>query len=322
MIKRFVIGASLATMLAGAPAVQAQAYPDRPIRLIVAIAPGGAPDIVARMLADQLAPRLGQPVVVENRAGANGNVAAEAVARARPDGHTLLLGQDSLFVINPHLYRSAAVDVRRELVAIGAVASNAFVLTLNPALPARTLAEFVDVARKANPPLNYASAGNGSQHHLAMEMLKQRAGIELVHVPYKSGAPATMATLAGETAAMFAGTSNAAQIKAGRLRAIAVTGPERSDQYPDIPAIAEAYPGFDVTIWLGLFAPAALPAPILARLREALAQVLALPETRQRLAAAGGLRPLTLQPAEFSALIERDYTKYGGIIRRTGTTLD
>ena len=322
LLARLVHAALAIVVGTGCSLAQAQPFPSRAIRLIVAIAPGGAPDVVARVLADKLAPALGQPVVVENKSGANGYLAAEMVAKARPDGHTLLLGQDSLFVINPHLYKSAAVDPARELAPVSAVASNMFVLTLNPAVPAKSLAEFVEYARKINPPLHYASAGNGSVHHLAMEMLKQRAAIDLVHVPYKSGAPATLATLAGETAAMFAGTSNAAHIKAGKLRAIAVTGLERSDQYPELAPIAETYPGFEVTIWLGIFAPTGLPAAIANRLREATAQALAAPDVRERFQAAGGLRPLALKPSEFSALIERDSEKYKSIIRQKSLAID
>jgi tripartite-type tricarboxylate transporter receptor subunit TctC len=323
LLARLMSAAASAIMAgAGCALAQAQSFPGRPIRLIVAIAPGGAPDLVARVIADKLAPALGQPVVVENKSGANGYLAAETVSKARPDGHTLLLGQDSLFVINPHLYKSATMDPARELVPVSTVASNMFVLTLNPAVPAKNLAEFIEYARKANPPLHYASAGNGSAHHLAMEMLKQRAAIELTHVPYKSGAPATLATLAGETAAMFAGTSNAAHIKAGKLRAIAVTGLERSDQYPELPSIADTYPGFEVTIWLGIFAPAGIPAAITSRLREATTQALAAPDVKERFQAAGGLRPLTLKPAEFSALIERDSDKYKAVIRQKNLAID
>ena len=311
-----------ALVLASPAATLAQEFPNRTIRLLVSIAPGGAPDVAARVLAERLAPSLGQAVVVENRVGANGNIAADAVAKARPDGHTLLLGQDSIFVINPHLYKNAALDARRELVPVAAVASNMFVLALNPAVPAKTLAEFIDHARRANPPLRYASAGNGSVHHLAMEMFKQRAAIELVHVPYRSGAPATMATLAGEVEAMFAGTSNAPQIRAGKLRAIAVTGAERSEQYPDLPAIAERYPGYEVTIWLGVFAPAATPPAIISRLREEIGRALAANEVKERLQGAGGLRPLVLSPAEFATLIERDSSRYQAIVRQRGIALD
>jgi tripartite-type tricarboxylate transporter receptor subunit TctC len=205
------------------PAALAQ-YPDRPVKIVVPIPPGGAPDLTARIVADKLSARLGQPVVVENRPGSNGNIAGEAVAKAPPDGYTLLLGQDSLITVNPSLYPRMGFDPLKDLVPVASLASNQFVLSVNPAVPAKTLAEFIEHARAAKPPLAYASGGNGSQHHLAMEMLKQRAGVDLVHVPYRGGAPAATATVAGETAAMFSGTSSAPQIKAGRLRALAVTG--------------------------------------------------------------------------------------------------
>ena len=320
---RFNLAAATALLTLCAPiAAHAQDYPSRSIRMLVSIAPGGAPDIVARLLADKLGPALGQAVVVENRTGANGNIAADVVAKATPDGHTLLLGQDSIFVINPYLYKSAALNARRELMPVAAVASNTFVLAANPALPVKSFTEFIEHARRTNPPLRYASAGNGSAHHLAMEILKQRAGIELTHVPYRSGAPATLAILAGEVDVMFAGTSNAQQIKAGKLRALAVTGVTRSEQYPGLPAIAESYPGFEVTIWLGVFAPAATPPAVLARLRQEISKALALPEVKERLQAAGGLRPMVLSPAEFSALIERDGEKYQGIVQQRGISLD
>src|SRR4051812_37098544 len=264
-VRRFLF--ALAALAIAATSAWAQ-YPSRPVHLIVPIPPGGAPDIAARVLAAKLQESLGQPVVVENKPGANGNVASESVARATPDGHTLALIADSQVVINPHLYKKMPLDTLRDLAPVSTVAANQFVLAINPSLPVKTFPEFIEYAKKANPPLTYASGGNGSQHHLTMEMLKRRAGIELLHVPYKGGSPATMATLAGETAAMWAGSSNAAQIKAGRLRALAVSGEKRSAQYPDLPTISEFYPGFHNSIWLAIFAPAATPEPVLARLRE------------------------------------------------------
>ena len=173
-------------------------YPSRPVKIVVTIPPGGAPDIAARILADRLSPALGQPVVVENRPGANGNTAGAEVARAAPDGYTLILGADSLITINPHIYARMPIDPLKDLVPVASLVSNQFVLSVNPTLPVKTLPEFVEYARKSNPPLAYASGGNGSQHQLMMEMLKQRAGIDLVHVPYRGGTPATTATMAGE----------------------------------------------------------------------------------------------------------------------------
>jgi tripartite-type tricarboxylate transporter receptor subunit TctC len=289
-------------------------FPSRPITIIVPIPPGGAPDIAARVIAQKLSENVGQPVVVENRVGANGNIANELVARAAPDGYTLGLLADSQITINPHLYKMP-IDTLRDLTPVAPVAVNQFVLTVNPSLPVRTFAEFIEYAKKANPPLAYASGGNGSQHHLTMEMLKQRTGINLLHVPYKGGSPAAAATVAGETAAVWSGSSNAAQIKAGRLRPLAVSGAHRSPLYPDLPTIGEYYPGFENSIWLGLFGPARLPEDVLARLRTEIRKVLESPDVKKKLNAAGGLDPYIASPDEFAALIQRDYAKFDKLVK-------
>jgi tripartite-type tricarboxylate transporter receptor subunit TctC len=309
----------LALAFAGSALAQ---YPTRPLHLIVPIPPGGAPDIAARVLGAKLQDALGQPVVVENKPGANGNVASEYVAHATPDGYTLALIADSQLVINPHLYRNMAFDPMRDLEPVSPAASNQFVLAINPALPVKSFPEFIDYAKKANPPLTYASGGNGSQHHLTMEMLKRRAGIELVHVPYKGGAPATQATVSGETAAMWAGSSNAAQIRAGRLRALAVSGEKRSARYPELPTISEFYPGFHNSIWLGVFGPAGLPPPVLERLRGEIKRALESPDLKKRFNSAGGLEPFWLAPSAFTELIQRDYEKYGKVVKDLGIRLD
>jgi tripartite-type tricarboxylate transporter receptor subunit TctC len=297
------------------------ALAQRPITILVPIPPGGAPDIAARVLAAKLSENIGQPVVVENRAGANGNIATDLVAKAAPDGHTLGLLADSQITINPHLYKMP-LDTLRDLTPVTPVAVNQFVLTVNPSLPVRTFPEFIAYAKSANPPLAYASGGNGSQHHLTMEMLKQRAGINLLHVPYKGGAPAATATVAGETMAMWSGSSNAPQIKAGRLRPLAVSGGQRSTQYPELPTIGEFYPGLENSIWLGLFGPANLPEGILHRLRTELRRVLESPDVKQKLNAAGGLDPYVASPEEFAALIQRDYAKYAKVVKDIGLRLD
>jgi len=297
------------------------ALAQRQITILVPIPPGGAPDIAARVLAAKLSENIGQPVVVENRAGANGNIATDLVAKAAPDGHTLGLLADSQITINPHLYRMP-LDTLRDLTPVTPVAVNQFVLTVNPSLPVRTFAEFIAYAKNANPPLAYASGGNGSQHHLTMEMLKQRAGINLLHVPYKGGAPAATATVAGETMAMWSGSSNAPQIKAGRLRPLAVSGGQRSAQYPELPTIGEFYPGLENSIWLGLFGPANLPEGVLTRLRSELRRVLESPDVKQKLNAAGGLDPYVASPEEFAALIQRDYAKYAKVVKDIGIKLD
>jgi len=306
--------------LATAPAL-AQ-YPSRPIKLIVPIPAGGAPDIAARVIGQKLSELLGQAVVVENHAGSNGNIAGDLVAKAPPDGYTLLLGQDSLVAINPHLYAKMPFDPLKDLAPVATLVSNQFVLAVNPSLPVRNFQEFIEYARRTTPPLPYASGGNGSQHHLSMEILKQRAGIDLLHVPFKGGAPATVATVAGDTAAMFAGTSTKPQIKAGKLRALAATGAQRSPEFPDLPTIGEFYPGYEVTIWLALFAPAGTPDAVLARLRTAVDKALGAPDVKEKLNAAGGVEPFVTTPEEFVALIRRDYDKYGKIVKSIGVKVD
>jgi tripartite-type tricarboxylate transporter receptor subunit TctC len=297
-------------------------YPSRTVRIVVTIPPGGAPDIAARIVGQKLTESLGQPVVVENRPGANGNTAAAEVARAMPDGYTLILAADSLIAINPHLYSRMPLDTLKDLAPVASLVANQFVLSVNPSLPVHSLAEFVDYARKAKPPLNYASGGNGSQHQLTMELLKSRAGIDLVHVPYRGGAPATTATMAGEVQAMFAGTSTAPQIRAGRLRALATSGAKRSSAFPDLPTIAESYPGFENSIWLGLFGPAGLPDEVLLKLRNEIGKALQTADVRTRLHDAGGLEPFATTPDEFAALIRRDYERYGKLIREVGIKAD
>ena len=304
-------------------ATLAQSYPSRPIKLLVPIPPGGAPDIVARVLGQALSEAMGQPVVVENRVGSNGNIASEVTAKAAPDGYTLLLCADSQIVINPHLYKNRMpLDTLKDLTPVATIASNQFALAVNPSLPVKTFEEFIAYAKRASPPLAYASGGNGSQHHLSMEMLKARAGIELIHVPYKGGTPAATATVAGETMAVFSGTSNAAQIKSGRLRAIAVTGAHRSDTFPELPTIGQFYPGYEVTIWLALYGPPGMAEPVLAKLRAEINKLLARPEIKQRLHGAGGLEPYITTPGEFSAMMRRDYDKYGKVVKEVGATID
>src|SRR6185436_14618773 len=257
-------------------------FPSRPITIIVPIPPGGAPDIAARVIAQKLSENIGQGVVVENRVGANGNIANELVARAAPDGHTLGLLADSQITINPHLYKMP-IDTLRDLTPVTPVAVNQFVLTVNPSLPVKTFPEFIEYAKKANPPLAY---------------------------------------VAGETAAVWSGSSNAPQIKAGRLRPLAVSGAHRSAQYPELPTIGEFYPGFENSIWLGLFGPAGIPDATLAKLRSELTRVLESPDVKKKLNAAGGLDPYVASPGEFDALIKRDYAKFAKLVKDIGLKVD
>jgi tripartite-type tricarboxylate transporter receptor subunit TctC len=303
--------------LLAAPA-RAQPWPDRALRLVVTNPPGGSPDLAARILAEALAPRLGHPVLVENRAGANGNIAAEQVARARADGHTLLLAPDSVIVVNPWLYERLPVDPQRDLAPLATIAQNQYVLSVHPSVPAHTLPRFIAWAQSREPPAAYASGGVGSLQHLAMEMLMRRAGFTMVHVPFRGGTPAAAATMAGDTLAMLSSTSSAPLIRDGRLRAIAVTGRERSPQLPEVPAIAELLPGYEVRFWLGLFAPAATPGPVVERLRREVEGALGDAALRTRFDAAGGLEAFVTTEQEFAQLIAADSERYRAVIREAG----
>ena len=300
----------------------AQDYPVRTVKLISPIPAGGAPDLIARAVGQRLSQLWTQPVVVENKIGSNGQVAADFVAHAPADGYTLLVGMDSLFVINPYLYKQSSLDVNKDLIPIATLGANQFVLTVNANLPVKNLSEFVAYAKKTNPALAYASAGNGSQHHLTMELLKARAEIDLLHVPYKGGTGATTATIGGETVAMFSGTSNSALIKAGKLRAIAVSGANRAKQMPDVPTIAEIYPGFDNTIWIGLFAPKGTPDAVVQNLRRDVGKILLTPELTEAFANAGGIEPFITSPDAMSRLIKRDQAKYSKLINDLKIKID
>jgi tripartite-type tricarboxylate transporter receptor subunit TctC len=299
--------------------VHAQSYPVKPIKLIVPIPPGGgSPDMVARLFSLKVAPELGQPVVVENRTGTNGNIAAQVVAQSAPDGYTILVAPDTLMTVNPYLYAKTSFDTQKDFVPIATISANRFILSVTPSLPIKTFPDFIEYAKKANPPLAYGSGGNGSQHHLTMEMLKVRAGIELLHVPYKGGTPAAVATASGETAAAFSGTSVIPLLNSGKLRPIAVAGKTRSAFFPDLPAIAEFYPGFDATSWQGLFVPTGTPDPIIVRLRNETNKFLALADTKEKYKSAGGLEPFLTSPAEFSELLRSEHARYSKLVKDLG----
>ena len=306
-------------VLAGTASAQ---YPSRPIKLMPHSAAGSGPDIIARLLAAKLSEYTGQPVVVENRPGSNGNIAGEYVAKSPADGYTLLLATDAQMTINPHVYSKITFDWNKDLAPVSSIALEVFKLVITPSIPAKTVAEFIAYARSAKSPLFYGSAGNGSQHHLTMELLKERTGIKLAHVPYKGGGAAvTSALLAGEISATIGGAAVDPQVKAGKLRALGVTGPSRSPRYPDIPTIAETVPGFEMVTWYGLFAPAATPAEPMARLRTEVAKFLALPDTRAKFNTRGP-EPWITAPAEFAAAIRSGYEKNGKLVKALGVRID
>src|SRR5258706_6559273 len=267
---RFRRSSGVAALLLSLCAAAAWAqYPSRPIRLLVPNPPGGATDTIAGVVAPRLGGALGQPVVVENRPGSNGNLSSELAARAAPDGYTLLLGQDSQIVISPHLYANLPVDTLKDLAPVATLVTTQMGLSSNPALPVKNLQEFLEYARRAKPPLAYASIGNGSQHHLTMEMLKARAGIELVHVPYKGGGPATVALLAGEVPVMFGGNSVTGHIKAGKLHRIPGAVKKLSPTLPRLPSLGQFFPGLLYTPGIVIFTAHGRPPPVRAGLARA-----------------------------------------------------
>jgi tripartite-type tricarboxylate transporter receptor subunit TctC len=305
-----------------APAAAQDAYPNRAIKILVPIPPGGAPDIVARLVGQYLSQALGQPVVIENRSGANGNLAGEVLAKAPADGYTLLLAADSGIVINPHVYAKMSFDPLKDFVPISTVATNQFILAVNPKLPVKTLQEFVDYAKKANPPLSFANGGVGSQHFFAMEQLKQRAGFSLLNVTFRGGSPAMQSTVAGDTQVLFAGGESAGQFEAGTLRPLAASGKERSKRYPNLPTVGETYPGYAVDIWLGLFAPAGTPQPIVDKLEKSVHEILARPDVKEKINVSGSLQAYVLSRDEFNARIRSDNEKFGKLAKELNLKIE
>ena len=272
----------------------AQPFPSKPVRLIVPFPPGGAVDYYARAVQNRLQETLGQPILIENRSGAGGMVGADLVVKAAPDGYTLLVGNIASLAMNVGLYSKMTYDPRRDLTPIIRTVAVNYVMTVHPSVPARSVKELIDHA-KANPgKLSYGSAGSGSAPHLATELLKQRAGIDMLHVPFKGGGPMVADLLGGQIHIVIADQANLMpHVKAGKLRALAVGTLERSASYPDIPTIAESgFPGFEARAWQGIAGPANLPADIVAQLNAAFAKAMAFPEVHQRLLD-GGLDPIT-----------------------------
>jgi tripartite-type tricarboxylate transporter receptor subunit TctC len=302
---------------------RADTYPSQPIRLIVPIAPGGAPDVLARTIAEKLGPLLGQTIFTVNRPGANGTIGMEVLANSPPDGYTLAIAYDSLLAINPHLYKRKHVNTPKDFTPVAMVAaSSAFLFVVPTSMPVKTFPEFIAYAKKANPPLAYASGGSGSLHHLGMEMLKQRAGINMVHVPYKGGAPEVTAAISGEVSAALTSSVSSTFVRAGKLRALAVTGAHRLPSLPDVPTVSEFYPGLEVSSWFGIFGPAGLPEPVLEKLRANIALVLAMPEVRKRFQAAGEFVPFVMTPKQFTDRIDSDYDKFGKLVDQIGIQVD
>jgi tripartite-type tricarboxylate transporter receptor subunit TctC len=305
--------AVVATML---PAVAlAQAYPSKPVKIVVPFVAGGATDVVARLLAQRLQEAWGQPVVVENRAGAGGNIGADAVAKSPADGYTLLMASGSIVTANAHMYKSMTYDPAKDLVPITNVATGPQLVVVNPNVPAKDLKEFIAWA-KANPKkVNFGSAGIGSQTHLAAENLAYSAGIDLTHVPYKGEAAAITDLLGGQIQLATPNLAAAqAQVKEGKLRALAVTSKERSSVLPEVPAASEAIPGFENAGWFGLMAPAGTPREAIERVYADSAKILLSEDFRAKLAQQG-LTPVANKPADFAAAIREESGRWAVVIR-------
>ena len=310
---RLALGLTAALAFALAPHAAAQTWPDKPIRLIVNFGTGGAPDVVARLYAPRLSEALGQPVLVENRAGAGGNIGVEAVARSAPDGYTLLSSASSSFVIGPHVYK-LAFDPVKDIAPVAPMALTPMYLVVRSDSPAKTVGELVAYAR-ANPgKLNYGSAGNGTLPHVAGEMLVRTAGVQAVHVPFKGSGAALAALLGEQVDFVFDPGVAIPQVKAGKARLLAVGSATRLQSFPDTPTLREA--GIDMTAVsvVGLFAPAGTPADVVVRLNREIARVMQTPEVRAALTAMAA-EPITASPQEFAALLARDRERFGVIVR-------
>lgn len=311
---------ALALMLVGQAHAQT-ARPAKPIRMIVGFAAGGSTDVTARIIAQALTDRLGQPVVVENRGGAGGNIGADAVAKADPDGYTLLMATSSTFAANPNLYKSLPFDVRNDFAPITVTAFIPNLLVVNPSVPANNVADFIAYL-KANPDkLNFASAGNGTSQHLSGELFNSLAGVRMTHIAYRGGAPAVSDLLGGQVQVIFAPLVEVIQqVRAEKLKALGITTAKRSPLLPEVPTILEALPGYEVALWNGLLAPAKTPPEIIDRINRATIDALRSPEVKAKLAEQGS-EPVGNTPAEFKAFIESELVKWRKLVEISGATV-
>lgn len=313
---------ALSMNLAGTASATAQGWPTQPVRLVVPFPAGGSTDAVGRLLAAELAKDLGQNVIVENRGGANGNIGSDAVAKSDADGYTLLLSGVGSNAINYSIYKSMPYS-DQDFTHISLLARGPNVLVANPEFPAKTFDEFIKLAKAEPGKYTHASSGSGSSGHLAMEMLKQAAGVDLMHVPYKGGAAAITDTIGGRVSVLFLNQDNLLpQVQSGKLRALAVASETRNPAYPDTPTIAESgYPGFAAESWFGLSAPAGTPQAVVERLNQATVKALSDPALRQKLESVGFVI-VASTPAEFSKFVSNEIDKWGKAAKESGAKLD
>jgi tripartite-type tricarboxylate transporter receptor subunit TctC len=316
--------ALLAAWLALAAPALADWQPTKPVRLVVPFAPGGQPDVVARSLAGPLSTALGQPVVVENRPGAGGNIAAEAVARSAPDGHTLLLGTNGPLAVSPALARSLAYDVARDFAFVTLVGTSPSLVAVHPSLGAATLAQAVEKAKAQPGGLNFASVGKGSISQLSMESLGAAAGIRMTHIPYNGGPPAVAALLAGDVQLLSLNpTALIPHVRAGRIRVLAQAGARRSPRVPDVPTLAEAgYPGLEAPVWMAVVVPAGTPPEAVRRLHAELSRIIRAPETKARLWDPQWIDPVGSTPGEAARIVRDETAKWARVGRALGLELE
>jgi tripartite-type tricarboxylate transporter receptor subunit TctC len=311
----------LALITTGALTAQAQEYPSKPIRIVVPFAPGGVADNSARVVAEPLGQRLGQPVVVENRPGASGNIGTQQVAQSAADGYTLLLGFDGTMVINPHVFPKIPFDTLKDFAPVTKLGDATLILVAHPSLPARTLQEVIQLSK--SKPLAYGTSGTGGTPHLAGEMLKQLTGAQLEHVPYKGGGPAVTDVVGGQIPLVFTAIATAQQyVRTGRLVGIGVPGAKRSSALPEVPTFQESgLAGFDVSAWTGIFAPAATPRAVIERLQKELAVVLQSPFVKERYAVLG-IEPVGNSPEAFGAQVREDLTRWEKVVRTANVRVE
>lgn len=325
MIRRNCVRVLAASaLLASMGLAHAQAdYPSKPIRLIVPAAPGGAADFFARLIGPKLSEVLGQSVVIENRAGASGTIAADMTAKAPADGYTVLIGQSTSMVVAPHMYPKLAYDTNKDLAPVTLVAEIPNVLVVHPSIPANNVQDLINLARAKPDTLNYGSSGNGAPTHLAGEMFEIATGAKIRHVPYRGAGPATNALLGGEVQLMFGpAVAVMPQVRSGRIRALAVTSATRSAAAPELPTLAEAgLKDFEITSWFGLFVPANTPAAVVERLHRETAKVLKMPDIQERLAKEGATAGGNA-PAAFRTFVRAEFDKFGKLVKSKGITAD
>ena len=310
---------ALACLATGAAA---QGYPSKPIRFISPYAPGGGTDILARLIGQKLSESVGQPVVIDNRPGAGGVIGTDIVAKSPPDGYTIMLASPSPIVVAPHLHRKLPYDPLQDLAPITLISVVPAVLTVHPTLAAKSVKELVAIAKSKPGQLTFSSSGNGGTGHLAGEMLKMMAGVDMVHVPYKGTGPATIAVLGGEVSMSFGNMiSVLPHVKAGKLRALAVTTPKRSPVLPDLPAVAESLPGYSAGPWYGVLAPARTPAPVIARLNQEIVKILRTPEVKENMSSEGA-DPIGSSPSELAAHIKAESARWGQVVRQAKMKID